>query len=71
MCNWPKQAGQILIAGVAGASLSAEERAWMHRMRPGGIILFRRNIEDPGQVAALLRDAERIGTTPLIPLCRS
>jgi beta-N-acetylhexosaminidase len=61
-----EEAGQILIAGVAGASLSAEERAWMQRMRPGGIILFRRNIEDAGQTAALLREADRTGTTPLV-----
>jgi|HubBroStandDraft_4_1064222.scaffolds.fasta_scaffold88093_1 beta-N-acetylhexosaminidase len=61
-----EQAGQILIAGVAGASLSAEERAWFHRIRPGGIILFRRNIEQAPQVASLLREANRIGATPLL-----
>jgi len=60
-----EQAGQILIAGVEGASLSAEERSWFQRIRPGGIILFRRNIETASQVASLLRDADRIGTTPL------
>jgi beta-N-acetylhexosaminidase len=60
-----EQAGQILIAGVAATSLSAEERAWLSRIRPGGIILFRRNIEQPAQVAALLREADRLGTTPL------
>jgi beta-N-acetylhexosaminidase len=61
-----EQAGQILIAGVEGASLSAEERAWFHRIRPGGIILFRRNIEQAPQVASLLREANRIGATPLL-----
>jgi beta-N-acetylhexosaminidase len=61
-----EQAGQILIAGVEGASLSAEERAWFHRIRPGGIILFRRNIEQAAQVASLLREANRIGATPLL-----
>jgi beta-N-acetylhexosaminidase len=60
-----EEAGQILIAGVAGPSLSAEERAWIGRIRPGGIILFRRNIEEAGQVPVLLRDADRIGATPL------
>src|ERR1700727_374143 len=60
-----EQAGQILIAGVEGASLSAEERCWFNRIRPGGIILFRRNIEQAAQVASLLREADRIGTTPL------
>jgi beta-N-acetylhexosaminidase len=60
-----EQAGQILIAGVASTSLSAEERGWIDRMRPGGIILFRRNIEEAAQVAALLRDADKLGSTPL------
>ncbi len=61
-----EQAGQILIAGVEGTSLSAEERAWFHHIRPGGIILFRRNIEQAPQVASLLREANRIGATPLL-----
>lgn len=60
-----EQAGQILIAGVEGATLSSAERAWMERMRPGGIILFRRNIEEAAQVAALLRETDQLGTTPL------
>ncbi|MGA8107897.1 MAG: glycoside hydrolase family 3 N-terminal domain-containing protein, partial [Acidobacteriaceae bacterium] len=61
-----EQAGQILIAGLGGPTLSAEERAWIARIRPGGIILFRRNIEEAAQVAALLRDADQLGTTPLL-----
>jgi beta-N-acetylhexosaminidase len=61
-----EQAGQILIAGVEATSLSAAERNWFDRIRPGGIILFRRNIEEPTQVAHLLRDADRLGTTPLL-----
>jgi beta-N-acetylhexosaminidase len=60
-----EQAGQVLIAGVGSTSLSAEERSWIERLRPGGIILFRRNIEEPTQVAALLRDADKLGSTPL------
>jgi beta-N-acetylhexosaminidase len=60
-----EQAGQILIAGLGATSLSAEERGWIERIRPGGIILFRRNIEEAAQVAALLRDADKLGSTPL------
>lgn len=60
-----EQAGQILIAGLGSTTLSAEEQAWMARIRPGGVILFRRNIEEAAQVAALLREADRLGTTPL------
>ncbi|HEX4309133.1 MAG TPA: beta-N-acetylhexosaminidase [Acidobacteriaceae bacterium] len=61
-----EQAGQVLIAGVEATSLSADERAWFHRIRPGGLILFRRNIENPVQVAHLLREADRTGSTPLL-----
>ncbi len=60
-----EQAGQLLIAGLGGASLSAEERAWLERIRPGGVILFGRNIESAAQVASLLREASHLGTTPL------
>lgn len=59
-----EQAGQILIAGLGSTSLSAEERAWVARIRPGGIILFRRNIDEAAQTAALLREADGLGTTP-------
>jgi hypothetical protein len=47
-----EEAGQILIGGVAGASLSSEERSWFQRIRPGGIILFRRNIEEASRSSA-------------------
>jgi beta-N-acetylhexosaminidase len=60
-----EEAGQILIAGLGSTSLSAEERGWIEHIRPGGIILFRRNIEEATQVAALLREADKPGTTPL------
>ena len=60
-----EQAGQILIAGVGSTDLSAEERNWIRQIRPGGIILFRRNIEHPAQVASLLRAADVLGTTPM------
>jgi beta-N-acetylhexosaminidase len=60
-----EQAGQVLIAGIGGTSLSAEESAWLRDIRPGGIILFRRNIESAEQVAAILKEADSGATTPL------
>jgi beta-N-acetylhexosaminidase len=60
-----EQAGQVLIAGLGGASLSAEERTWLERIRPGGVILFRRNIESAVQVASLLSEAGHLSTAPL------
>ncbi len=60
-----EQAGQLLIVGVAGPSLTEAERSWFQQIRPGGLILFRRNIEEATQTGALLRQADRLGATPL------
>jgi beta-N-acetylhexosaminidase len=50
-------AGTLLVVGVAGRELTALERAWLKRVRPAGVILFRRNIEDARQTRALLGEA--------------
>lgn len=60
-----EQVGQLIIAGVEGVELSAMERAWLRLIRPGGIILFRRNIEQATQVVELLREATQIAGAPL------
>ena len=49
--------GNLLVVGVGSTALSAVERAWLRVVRPSGIILFRRNIEDARQTRALLEDA--------------
>jgi beta-N-acetylhexosaminidase len=41
------------IIGIAGTSLDAGEIALFRRWAPAGAILFRRNVENPAQVAAL------------------
>ncbi len=41
------------VVGISGASLTAEEAALFRRHRPLGAILFRRNVVDPAQLAAL------------------
>lgn len=47
-------AGHLLIAGVSGTELTGLERAWLRLIRPGGIILFKRNIADAIQTRDLL-----------------
>ena len=44
------------IYGCAGYRLSAEERAFFADADPWGFILFRRNVESPDQVRALVQD---------------
>jgi beta-N-acetylhexosaminidase len=63
--NLRQQVGQLIIAGVEGNELTALERAWLKLVRPGGVILFRRNIEQAAQVTALLREATEIAGAPL------
>ncbi len=45
---------RALIVGCAGPKLSAAEREFSARVRPWGLILFKRNIESPAQVSALI-----------------
>jgi beta-N-acetylhexosaminidase len=49
--------GSLMVVGLAERELSGLERAWLKVVRPGGIILFRRNIESPAQTRALLDEA--------------
>jgi beta-N-acetylhexosaminidase len=43
-----------LIAGAAGAQLTADERAFLREADPWGLILFSRNVESPDQVSRLV-----------------
>src|SRR5215207_1283209 len=45
---------RAFITGVSGTVLTAAEREFIRGMRPWGFILFRRNIEAPNQVSALV-----------------
>jgi len=47
---------RAFITGVAGLTLTAEERAFMRAERPWGFIIFKRNIDTPAQVSALLAE---------------
>lgn len=55
------------IAGLAGPTLSVEERAFLRDAEPWGLILFKRNIESPEQVQRLVCAArEVIGNAPVL-----
>jgi len=55
--NLRHAAGELLVAGLAGTELTGLERAWLKLVRPGGVILFKRNITDAAQTHALLTEA--------------
>ena len=50
-------AGSLLVVGLEGTELTGLERAWLRLVRPGGVILFRRNIVEARQTRALLGEA--------------
>jgi beta-N-acetylhexosaminidase len=49
--------GSLLAVGLSGTELTGLERAWLKLVRPGGVILFRRNIADAAQARSLLDEA--------------
>jgi beta-N-acetylhexosaminidase len=59
-----KQVGQLLIAGLEGPELSALEKSWLRMIEPGGVILFRRNIEAASQTHRLLKELNSFSATP-------
>jgi beta-N-acetylhexosaminidase len=59
-----QQVGQLIVVGLEGPELTSIERAWLKLIRPGGVILFRRNIEEAAQTAQLLRETTEITGSP-------
>jgi beta-N-acetylhexosaminidase len=47
---------RAFITGVSGLELDAAERQFIAETRPWGFILFKRNVDTPDQVSALVRD---------------
>jgi beta-N-acetylhexosaminidase len=54
-------AGSLLVVGLSGTELTGLERAWLRLVRPGGVILFKRNIVDATQTRALLDETTGLG----------
>ena len=46
---------RAFITGLAGLTLSADERAFLRSAEPWGLILFKRNVSTPAQVAELIQ----------------
>jgi beta-N-acetylhexosaminidase len=58
--NLRQDVGQLLLVGLAGTELDATEHAWLRLIRPAGVVLFRRNIEEAAQVYALFENVAAI-----------
>jgi beta-N-acetylhexosaminidase len=61
-----RQIGRLLIAGFEGLQVPIELRSLAREFGLGGVILFARNVGEPGQVAELSYDAARL--VPDLPL---
>lgn len=60
------QVGQLVIAGFAGPTIPDDLKRVAREFELGGVILFARNVEEPGQVAELAYEAQQL--TPGLPL---
>ena len=49
-------ASRAFITGLAGLTVTANERAFLRSAGPWGLIVFKRNISTPDQLTALIRD---------------
>lgn len=62
-----QQIGQFLFIGLPGTELDAETRAMITDVKPGGVIIFGRNVVSPEQLRGLLDGVrELVPTPPLI-----
>jgi len=48
-------AARAFITGLAGLSISANERAFLRDARPWGFIIFKRNVSSPAQISELIQ----------------
>jgi len=62
-----QQIGQFLFIGLPGTELDAEARALVEEIKPGGVIIFGRNVAGPEQLRSLLDSVRAVVPTP--PLC--
>jgi beta-N-acetylhexosaminidase len=53
--------GQLLIGSFPSTTIPAELRSLAREFGLGGVILFARNVEEPGQVAELARELQSLG----------
>jgi beta-N-acetylhexosaminidase len=61
-----QQIGQFLFIGLPGTELDPESRALVEEIKPGGVIIFGRNVAGPEQLRSLLDSVREIVPTPLL-----
>jgi beta-N-acetylhexosaminidase len=62
-----RRIGQLFMIGFEGPEVTPDLRSWMKEYRPGGMILFSRNLVDAGQIAHLTNELQAVSADiPLI-----
>ena len=65
-----QMAGQRLMVGFDGTDLSTDVKYLIKSLHVGGLILFRRNIESPGQLSLIhISEPTRLESKSRIPSC--
>jgi beta-N-acetylhexosaminidase len=64
-----KALAQLFIVGFDGTELSRDLRDLFRHYPPGGVILFKRNLEDPDQIHRLTRELQEPGTPLPLLVC--
>jgi len=59
-----QQIGQFLFIGLPGPELDADTRALIDEVKPGGVIIFGRNVAGPEQLRSLLDGVRELLPTP-------
>ncbi|MEA2204307.1 MAG: beta-N-acetylhexosaminidase [Blastocatellia bacterium] len=59
-----QQIGQLFFIGLPGPTLDAEARALIEEVKPGGVIIFGRNVEAPEQLRGLLDEIRAMSPVP-------
>src|SRR5436853_5374213 len=61
-----EQIGQFFFIGLPGTTIDQEARELLNEIKPGGVILFGRNVESAQQVRQLLDECREMLPTPLL-----
>ncbi|MGB4043452.1 MAG: beta-N-acetylhexosaminidase [Thermacetogeniaceae bacterium] len=60
--------GQMVMVGIEGKMLGDDAKQLIQQHHVGGIILFKRNIDNPAQTLSLINELKRVNSAKKIPL---
>jgi beta-N-acetylhexosaminidase len=65
-----RTAAQVFMVGIPGPSIDGDTRAFLTEFTPGGIVLFRRNVQSATQLRRLVADLHALGAgvSPIVAI---